>query len=97
MRTDVCTLPYNISKPFFLHADDSEDDSDYDYDDDDDDDDDDGGAFDEDGNPRGGIVMSANLMRALGMDTSHIDTETDWKPPERSGLEHSDAIFSVKK
>ena len=40
--------------------------------------------------------MSANLMSALGLDTSNIDTATDWVPPSKTGLEHSQPIFTRK-
>ena len=61
------------------------------YDDDDDDDDnDDDDDYDEsegeddvdDIDPKTGLprsmVMSANLMKALGLDISEVDTSTDW-------------------
>jgi hypothetical protein len=57
---------------------------------DDDDDDDPYGYNDDDGGDLfngKGVTMSANLMKMLGMDTSHIDTTTDWKPPEKIGIE----------
>ena len=40
-----------------------------------------------------GMTMSANLMAALGMDTSNVDTKTDWTPPQRAGLDNSRAII----
>jgi hypothetical protein len=47
--------------------------------------------LDENGFPKG-IVMSSNLMEALGLDAPA--TVTDWKPPEFSGLENSDPLIS---
>ena len=67
-------------------AGDDEDDEDYD---DDDDDDDEEYNFDDDDDdePRVPMNMSANLMRALGLDTSGMEVESDWKPPERAGID----------
>jgi hypothetical protein len=66
-------------------AGDDEDDEDYD---DDDDDDEEYNFDDDDGDePRVPMNMSANLMRALGLDTSGVEVESDWKPPERSGID----------
>ena len=64
----------------------------YDEDDDDYEDDDESDSFDYDDENAGndglpsGIAMSANLMKALGLDTSEVDTTTDWKPPSVSGF-----------
>ena len=62
-------------------SDENDDDEDYDEDEDEDD-------FD-----RKPIIMSANLMAALGMDVSKEDTTTDWKPPSRPGLQYSERII----
>ena len=32
-------------------------------------------------------AMSLNLMRALGMDTTGMECETDWTPPTEVGIE----------
>ena len=40
-----------------------------------------------DGQFPAGMVMSATLMQALGMDTTGIVTESDWKPPAESGID----------
>ena len=36
--------------------------------------------------------MSANLMEALGLDTTGVDRSTDWKPPAYSGVSNSKPI-----
>eukprot|EP01035_Chromulina_nebulosa_P016974 gene16974-22470_t len=59
----------------------SDSDNDYGYDDDDD---------ENEFTPSG--TMSASLMEALGLDTSHIDKTTDWKPPVQTGLTNSKPI-----
>jgi hypothetical protein len=67
--------------------------------DDDDDDDDDDEEYDFNGDDDGAfpnITMSANLMKALGMDVSNVDTTTDWKPPTVTGLEHSAPIVDFR-
>jgi hypothetical protein len=38
------------------------------------------------------MVMSSNLMAALGLETSAVEAESDWKPPEQSGLKNSAPI-----
>lgn len=54
------------------------------------DDEDDDDEEDEDGSeselPKG-MNMSLNLMRALGLDTTGMECETDWKPPSDIGIE----------
>ena len=71
-----------------------------DYDSDEDDEDDDDEDYDEDKEQddfdRKPIIMSANLMAALGMDVSKEDTTTDWKPPSRPGLQYSDRIIKAR-
>jgi hypothetical protein len=72
--------------------------NDEDYDDDDEDDDEDyyyNDNDDENDSQVPVIAMSANLMKALGLDTSEIDTDTDWKPPARSGLDNSAPIINL--
>lgn len=73
-------------------ADNSDDNEDDDEDDDDDDYDDDEEESEEDVVARIASGMSANLMKALGMDTSHVDTTTTWRPPEKSGVTNSRPI-----
>jgi hypothetical protein len=63
--------------------DDDEEEEDYDDDEEEEDDDNDEGAL-----PSSN--MSLSLMKALGMDTAGVDeVATDWRPPSRSGLQHS--------
>ena len=65
-----------------------EEDDDEDYDEDDDDEDYDyGDDDDEEGGELNIANMSVNLMRALGMDTTGMEVETDWKPPDVTGIE----------
>lgn len=67
------------------HGDDSNDDDDNDgfYDEDDGDDD----------RALGGLLnstgLSPNLMALLGVNAAPVKVETDWKPPERAGLDNS--------
>lgn len=71
--------------------DDEDDDGDEGYDDDDDDADygyDEGEELDADQIMAKMSNLSPNLMLALGM-TVNNPVESDWKPPENSGLEHS--------
>ena len=39
------------------------------------------------------VAMSASLMKALGMDISNVDTTSDWKPPEFTGIGNSERII----
>jgi hypothetical protein len=75
--------------------DEDEDDDDEDEDDDDDDDEEEEEDGDGDGIPK--IAMSANLMKALGMDTSGVDTATDWKPPERPGIDANPDSLKISR
>ena len=78
---------YNENKQAQYEEDENEDDGeddDWGYDDDDDEE---GGGLDK------SVVMSANLMKALGMDISGVDTTTDWKPPEFTGVANSERII----
>ncbi len=61
--------------PFVCYSGPQDDDEDYNWDDDD----------DPDAVPK--ISMSLNLMKALGLDTTGMEVESDWKPPERSGID----------
>ena len=69
--------------------DDDEDDEEYGEEDDDEEDEDD---FDFEERP---VTMSASLMRALGMEVPEEDESlvSDWKPPEKAGLDHSERII----
>eukprot|EP00595_Chromulina_sp_UTEXLB2642_P000106 CAMPEP_0196762254 /NCGR_PEP_ID=MMETSP1095-20130614/1657_1 /TAXON_ID=96789 ORGANISM="Chromulina nebulosa, Strain UTEXLB2642" /NCGR_SAMPLE_ID=MMETSP1095 /ASSEMBLY_ACC=CAM_ASM_000446 /LENGTH=212 /DNA_ID=CAMNT_0042112813 /DNA_START=475 /DNA_END=1113 /DNA_ORIENTATION=+ len=71
----------NKSTPVSSDSGSDDDDDDYGYDNDDDE-----NEFTPSGN------MSASLMEALGLDTSHIDKTTDWKPPVQTGLNNSKPI-----
>jgi hypothetical protein len=66
----------------------SRDDSEYDDDDDDDDED---YEDDDDARSESDVLrlenMSVNLMRALGLDTTGMEVETDWKPPSVTGID----------
>ena len=57
-----------------------EDDEDDDDEDDEDEEDEDEEEEEEEEEARP-AAMSLNLMRALGMDTTGMECETDWKPP----------------
>ena len=72
--------------------DDEEEDEDEEYDEEDEDDDDDEGNFDFEERP---VAMSASLMRALGMEVPDEEESlvSDWKPPEKAGLEFSERII----
>ena len=68
-------------------SDDSDDDDD-DDDDEDDDSDDDEDDEEEEEEEEGALPknMSINLMKAMGMDTTGMVCETDWTPPQQSGI-----------
>ena len=77
-------------KELFVYDDDEDD-----YDDEDDDDDDDDSELDqEDDRP---IAMSLDLMRIMGMQTPHVQIETDWRPPEKPGLDNSARLFNIEE
>ena len=70
--------------------------------DDDEDDDDDGDYYyDEDDEDEEEYTppanMSLNLMRALGMDTTGMECETDWKPPDKVGIEANPDSLKVSR
>ena len=76
------SLHRHDSKNSRKSGDEGEGDDDSDYDDDDDDYEDEG----DDELPKG-MNMSLNLMRALGLDTTGMSCDTDWKPPDEVGIE----------
>ena len=66
----------------------------------DDDDDEEDEDDDEEYDSRPPAVLSANLLQALGMDTSNgMDPAgaVDWKPPERHGIENNPDSLKVMK
>jgi hypothetical protein len=63
-----------------------DEDEDDDDDEEDDEDDDEGRSFDD-------VPMSADLRRLLGLAPLAETANTDWKPPQRSGLDNSDPII----
>lgn len=72
-----------------------------DEDDEDDDDEDGDYNFGDDGDEDlGGIAsmtgLSPNLMALLGMKVEAAPVATDWKPPERAGLDNSDPLLAQK-
>jgi len=71
-------------------------------DDEDEDDDDDDYYYDEDEEGEEEEYtppanMSLNLMRALGMDTTGMECETDWKPPDKVGIEANPDSLKVAR
>ena len=92
----IKSVPGNEFKIQFADKKSNNDENDDDDDEEEDDDDDDWSDEEEDEDDDiqiPSIVMSANLMKALGMDISGIDTTTDWKPPAFTGVANSERII----
>lgn len=86
----------NNNEDYKRNEDDEEEENDEEYDEEDDEDanypdeDEDDDAYFEKRFANSNI--SANLMSSVGLDTSRVDTTTDWTPPARAGLDNSSRL-----
>jgi hypothetical protein len=93
-QINISSIPPSVSNVINNNQYHQEDEEDQYYDDEEEDDEDYDHLNNDDSNElkvTGG--MSLNLMKALGLDTSHMEpVDTDWKPPSFSGLTNSSPI-----